>query len=252
MLNMASLNVTLGDMRIRAQNCLPLLLLPSLQQLDVSDPPTISGQEEEQPLMDDISLAAFLDSLKASCSTSLQGLRMDNWSFRLERPGETLGKLKPALQALTSLGTLSINNYTSMECEIKETGAARVRSLLEARAPLLRCLIKHLPKLERLSIMRSELCPDEVPGLVQALKVRVKKNPITLHTKHVRRCRLHPDHQGVDGLGELVARLAKSRVARETWSGVTGVLRLEAARQPGIIRKLSSLISSESEDTGGS
>ena len=138
---------------------------------------------------------------------------MDNWGFRLARPGETLGRLKVSLQAMASLNTLSINNFSCVSCDNEETGAIKVRSLLHG-APFLRSVIKHLPRLERLSIMRSELCPDQVPGLVRALKARVKKNAISLHTKHVGRCRVHPEHAGVDGLEQLVARLARSRLVR--------------------------------------
>ena len=42
-LNISSLTIWLGEMRLRARDFLPLLHLPSLKQLDVSDPPSLAG-----------------------------------------------------------------------------------------------------------------------------------------------------------------------------------------------------------------
>ena len=241
-LNIAGLGISAGELHLRPRAFLNLLSLPALRHLDVSEPPLVAG--DERVVVDDGQLVAFLQGLGGSMA-GLQALRMDNWGLRLETPAETLAKVRPLLQAMQALATLSINN---LACEaVAEGGAAGVRSLLEG-PPLLRCLVKHLPRLERLSMMRCEVCPAQVPRLAKALKTRARGGAVALHTKHAGRCRAHPEHREVDGLEQLVSRLEGSREVRCSYSGLTGVLRVEDSRQPGILRRLSTLLNTEGEE----
>ena len=137
-------------------------------------------------------------------------LRLDNCGFRLSRPVETLSNLKPLLKSMTALATVSVNNMTCVASDLEEGGAARVRDLLEKHTPLLCSLIKHLPNLERLSMMRYEVCPEQLPRLVRAIKSQVSRRNgvLTLQAKHAGRCRVHPDPTAGDpALTSLISRL---------------------------------------------
>jgi len=175
---------------------------------------------------------------------------MDNCGFRLSRPVETLARLKPLLKNMTALATMSVNNMTCITCDPEEGGAAKVRDLLENHTPLLCSIIKHLPSLERLSMMRYELCPHQLPRLVRAVKSQVvrRNGLLTLQAKHTRRCRAHQEHTDEDALTGLLGRLERSKRVKCNYSGVTGALRVEAIKPQGILRRLSSMLATEGEE----
>ena len=171
----------------------------------------------------------------------LQVLRLDNCGFRLSRPVETLTNLKPLLKSMTALATVSVNNMTCVASDLEEGGAARVRDLLEKHTPLLCSMIKHLPNLERLSMMRYEVCPEQLPRLVRAIKSQVSRRNgvLTLQAKHAGRCRVHPDPTAGDpALTSLISRLERSKRVSCSYSGATGVLRVEAVKSQGILRRV--------------
>merc|ERR1719234_173812 len=248
-LNISCLSVRVGDLQLRAGDFLGLLQLPSLCHLDISDPP--AADQEEQPLpVDDQCLLSLFESLSNNCANTLQVLRMDNCGFRLSRPVETLARLKPLLKNLTGLATMSVNNMTCITCDPEEGGAAKVRDLLENHTPLLCSIIKHLPSLERLSMMRYQLCPDQLPRLVRAVKSQVvrRNGLLTLQAKHIRRCGAHPEHTDEDTLTGLIGRLERSKRVKCNYNGVTGALRVEAIKSQGILRRLSSMLATEGEE----
>ena len=124
--------------------------------------------------------------------------------------------------SLTRLTTVSLNNVDFIHC--CETHGPR-------EPLLLRSMIKYIPKIKHLSILKSELATDQVPTLVKALKYKVKKNDITLHTKHVTQ----------EGLDELLNRLTRSKMTNYQYDNLTGVLSVFHPKAEPILRRMKSM-----------
>merc|ERR1712107_820814 len=107
----------------------------------------------------------------------------------------------------------------------EETGVAKVRDLLENHPPLLASVIKHLPTLERLSMMRYQLSPDQVPRLLRALKRQVvrRNGVLTVQAKHVGWSSTYPANTDKDALASLIDKLEKSKRVKCTFTEATGV-----------------------------
>jgi len=247
-LNISSMSINIGQLHLRARDFLGLLHLPSLCHLDISDPPTAYQGDDQLP-MDDFSLTDCFKSLSNNCGSKLQVLRMDNCCLRLSKPVETLAKMKPMLKNMTGLTTLSVNNMVCLACESEETGVAKVRDLLENHPPLLASVIKHLPTLERLSMMRYQLSPDQVPRLLRALKRQVvrRNGVLTVQAKHVGWSSTYPVNTDKDALASLIDKLEKSKRVKCTFTEATGVLEVEASKSQGILRRLSNMLATEEE-----
>ena len=142
--------------------------------------------------------------------------------FKLVDSTETVAKLKPLLTSLTKLHTVSLNNMSFVE----SIPGGRV-------SPLLNAIIKHVPHLRHLSILRSNLQPDQVPNLVRALKKRVCRNPLTLYTKHMTG----------DGLQDLLTTLKRSKSLEIDYNPQTGVIDVTEKRKEKIIGKIKKLSS---------
>jgi len=247
-LNISSMSINIGQLHLRARDFLGLLHLPSLCHLDISDPPTAYQGDDQLP-MDDFSLTDCFKSLSNNCGSKLQVLRMDNCCLRLSKPVETLAKMKPMLKNMTGLTTLSVNNMVCLACESEETGVAKVRDLLENHPPLLASVIKHLPTLERLSMMRYQLSPDQVPRLLRALKRQVvrRNGVLTVQAKHVGWSSTYPVNTDKDALASLIDKLEKSKRVKCTFTEATGVLEVEASKSQGILRRLGNMLATEEE-----
>ena len=147
---------------------------------------------------------------------------MVNWKFKLIKMEETSGKLKPLFKSLEKLTTVSLNNVDFVRC----------RETQGRHEPLfLKCLLKYLPNIKHLSILKSELAEEQVSTIVKALKYRVKRNDITLHTKHV-------TQSGVD---ELLSRLSRSKMTNYQYDSQTGVLEVFQPRAEPILKRMKSL-----------
>ena len=133
------------------------------------------------------------------------------------------------MKSLSKLTTVSLNNVDFIHC----------RKTYGPREPLLlRSLIKYLPKIKYLSILRSELAVDQVPTIVKALKYWVKKNDITVHTKHITQA----------GLDELLHRLARSKMITYQYDNMTGVLNVSVPKVDPILRRMKSKKSIKFQD----
>jgi len=227
-LNIGSIIIRLNDKPLAARDIVHILDFKNLVELDVSDAPIITSPNSEflQPVADD-ALFNFFDGLRQTMGSSIEILKMVNWKFKLTNMDETSLKLKPLMKSLSKLTTVSLNNVDFIHC----------RKTYGPREPLLlRSLIKYLPKIRHLSILRSELAVDQVPTIVKALKFRVKKNDITLHTKHITQA----------GLDELLHRLARSKMITYQYDNMTGVLNVSVPKVDPILRRMKSMKSIKS------
>ena len=227
-LNIGSIVIRLNDKPLAARDIVQILDFKTLVELDVSDAPIITSPNSEslQPVADD-ALFNFFDGLRQTMGSSIEILKMVNWKFKLINMDETSLKLKPLMKSLSKLTTVSLNNVDFIHC----------RKTYGPREPLLlRSLIKYLPKIKHLSILRSELAVDQVPTIVKALKYRVKKNDITLHTKHITQA----------GLDELFNRLARSKMITYQYDNMTGVLNVSVPKVDPILKRMKSMKSIKS------
>eukprot|EP00092_Neocalanus_flemingeri_P004160 GFUD01004475.1.p1 GENE.GFUD01004475.1~~GFUD01004475.1.p1 ORF type:complete len:1342 (+),score=251.43 GFUD01004475.1:273-4298(+) len=227
-LNIGSIVIKVNEKTLTARDIVQMLEFKTLVELDVSEAPIISSPEapiisspQHQPVSDEM-LISFFDSLRLNMANSIEILKMVNWKFKLVNMVESVGKLKPLMMSLSRLTTVSLNNVDFIHC--RETNGP-----LEPL--LLRSLIKYLPKLKHLSILRSKMSHEQVPTLVKALKYKVKKNDITLHTKHVTQ----------EGLDELLNRLTKSKIVGFQYDNQTGVLGVFHPKAEPILKRMKSI-----------
>lgn len=222
-LNIGSIIIKVNDKVLKARDIVQILELKALVELDVSDAPVILSPISPvlQPVSDEV-LISFFDSLRLNMGNCIEILKIVNWKFKLVNMEETVGKLKPLMMSLSKLTTVSLNNVDFIHC----------RETYGLREPLLlRSLIKYVPKIKQLSILRSELAPDQVPTIVKALKYRVKKNDITLHTKHITQ----------EGLDELLNRLTRSKMTNYQYDNMTGLLSVFHPKAEPILRRMKSI-----------
>ena len=179
-LNLDSILILVNNIALKTRDVVSILQFSALKELDISEEaaPKLHISKEiktsrenstdfEDILVRDDFLLHFFQHLKDNFS-NLEVLKMVNWKLKLSDSGQTTRQLKQCFKDLGQLKTISLNNVEQNDPQF------------------LKCLIKYLPKLRCVSILRAELSEDQVPTLVKALKHKVKTgSSITLHTKHV-------------------------------------------------------------------
>ena len=224
-LNLDSILIQINKVFLRSSSLVSILRFTSLKELDISEAAKPKFLEErdvnyyfqpdfhdsEECLVKDETLINFFRDLKENFS-SLEVLKMVNWKIKLDNAPTTAIELKKCFKSLPNIKTISLNN-------------------VEQKEPLfLKSLIKYLPQLEKLSLLRAPLYEDQVPSLMRALKHRVRRGPITLHTKHV----MHGGHE------ELLQRLGRTRALTYQYNSLHGVLDIKPPHQTNMIKRLKS------------
>lgn len=225
-LNLDSILIQVNNVILRNSLVVSILRFTNLKELDISEAAKPKFLEErdvnyhvqpdfynsEECLVKDDTLINFFRCLKENFS-SLEVLKMVNWKIKLDNAKSTAVELKKCFKSLPNIKTISLNN-------------------VEQKEPLfLKSLIKYLPKLEKLSILRAALYEDQVPSLMRALKYKVRRSQaITLHTKHV----MHGGHE------ELLHRLGRTRALTHQYNSLHGVLDIRPPQHTNLIKRLKS------------
>ena len=224
-LNLDSILIHINNFSLRSSHLVSILRFTNLKELDISEAAKPKFLEEQdvnfyfQPdfqdsedcLVKDEPLVNFFRDLKENFS-SLEVLKMVNWKIKLDNAPTTAIELKKCFKGLPNIKTISLNN-------------------VEQNEPLfLKSLIKYLPQLQKLSLLRAPLYEDQVPSLMRALKHRVRRGPITLHTKHV----MHGGHE------KLLLHLGRTRALSYQYNSLHGVLDIKPPNQTNMIKRLRS------------
>ena len=224
-LNLDSILIQINNVPLKSSVLVSILRFTSLKELDISEAAKPKFLDErdvnyyfqpdfhdsEECLVKDETLVNFFRNLKENFS-SLEVLKMVNWKIKLDNAQTTAIELKKCFKSLQNIKTISLNNV-----ELKEP-------------VFLKSLIKYLPQLEKLSLLRAPLSEDQVPSLMKALKNKVRRGPITLHTKHV----MHGGHE------ELLLRLGRTRALTYQYNSLHGVLDIKPPQQTNMIKRLKS------------
>ena len=219
-LNIDSVLVSINDHSIRTCEIISMFKLTALKELDISDKPKIMDPGEDGFIGDD-SVREFFKNVSENFS-SLEVLKMVNWKLKFSDARRTVSDLKQYFKSLTKLETISLNNIDFVTCKLDP----------HFKDPLfLKCLIKHLPRLKVLSILKANVDADQVPALVKALKYKVRRGSITLHTKHV----------NPDGHDELIDKLNKTSALTFKYDSLKGVIDINPPPSEPLIQKIKSV-----------
>ena len=225
MLCLDSLSISFDKMQriLKSRDLLFILRFSSLQELDISDKPALdTNQKQKERIITDETFLSIFRDIKNNFGNSLEVLKMANWKLSLHRTEATADELKNIFTKLEKLTTLSLNNI-----DIISSG------LGTSEPVLLKTVIKHLPQLKKLSILKFKLEEDQAPIIFKALKhkVKVKKSDIILYTKMVK----------PDGLEKLLQCLEESKTVKFKFDGKDGTLEIFQNRKDTLVVRMRSM-----------
>jgi len=229
-LNLDSVSVQINGRPIRTRDIVSMLMFQSLKELDISEKPepylhTQSDGEPVENVIKDDALIEFFKILKENLP-NVEVLRMVNWKLDLEKTHHTFTSLKQNLKTLTKLETVSLNNF---DFEKGQNGGPQ----------FLKCLIKYLPNLRYLSILRSKWNKHQASILVKALKYKIRTGEITLYTKHMK------TNEDLEGHEEFLYLLNRTKTLTYSYDSLRGVLDIKPNKQKPILIRLKSKLESK-------
>ena len=186
-LNLAATIFEVNDTIFQNRDIVPMLNFSALISLNISDYLSLVEDHDKAGFVDDESLLNCFFHIKKNLP-NLELLKMVNWKILLKCSNKTLQRLKNILKDLKNLKIISLNNAqfgTLNINDIDETNrvANTTNDETERYSQLIKYLIKYLPSLQTLSLMHAKLDID-VPIVIKAVKTKVKRSNIQLHTKH--------------------------------------------------------------------
>jgi len=204
-LNLAKVDVILDGKTLKVREFLYLVSFTKLRVLNIFHEYVPEGGHP----VHDSSLIQTFEAVKKNFK-QLVILKMGNWLVSIQDPFATKEKLKNILKHLQGLKYLILDNYKSED-------DPNIKELNSGKSFLINLLVKYIPNLADLSLQSSSISHDEVPLIYRALKHRVARNPINIHT-------LYMDNNIVQLINE---KLESSRTFISSYNQQSGVLNVK-------------------------